>query len=128
MKASELRIGNLLELTNFIEPSKVIIVSPRFFSSAIASSPAVNDFEITQYYKPIPLTDEWLVKFGFKRGGYMSSFEKLTIHHKEPVYPNGRVYFNSWAILNNIPEYVHQLQNLYFALTGKELIFDKSSI
>jgi hypothetical protein len=34
---------------------------------------------------------------------------------------NGRTYFKNFAILEESPKYVHQLQNLYFALTGEEL-------
>lgn len=69
--------------------------------------------------KPIPLTEEWLVKFGLNN------------------YPNRKNFYNlgEYSILlttettlfyigRNIIKikYVHQLQNLYFALTGEELI------
>ena len=65
---------------------------------------------------PIPLTEEWLVKFGFVK-------DKLEVglyhfNDLEIFLPN---YF-TWKtqFLNNI-KHVHQLQNLYFALTNEEL-------
>ena len=42
------------------------------------------------------------------------------------MYKEGRTYFNSWCINDWQPEYVHQLQNLYFALTGEELTTHKA--
>jgi hypothetical protein len=112
MKANELRIGNFFY--------------PDVDGDAYAKITAKDILElysdpIDDYYKALPLTEEWLIKFGFERKGITSCFGKLCIHHKEPMYPYGRVYFNSWAILQKMPEYVHQIQNLYFALTGEEL-------
>jgi hypothetical protein len=53
----------------------------------------IKNLEISRnYLKPIPLTEEWLDNFGF---------EKVKYGYK---FPN-----------------VHQLQNLYHALTGQEL-------
>jgi hypothetical protein len=68
---------------------------------------------------PIPLTKEWLVKFGFDKKGHR---EGLSIILENTLgYKNGRTYFKSWCILESQPKHVHQLQNLYFALTGQEL-------
>lgn len=70
-------------------------------------------------FNPIPLTKEWLLKFGFDK-----KFNKgkiTVIPNGRLNYENGRTYFNSWTIMEKQPEYVHQLQNLYFALTGEEL-------
>ena len=72
--------------------------------------------------KPIPLTEEWLVKFGFdyvkEVMGYADSLH-LICNHKEgfcfiPFCTNDK---DCHIIL----KHVHQLQNLYFALTGEEL-------
>lgn len=72
---------------------------------------------------PIPLTEEWLLKLGFAHGSFGIDRGELSIITKgmDEYYENGRTYFNSWCILEHQPEYVHQLQNLYFALTGEEL-------
>jgi hypothetical protein len=68
----------------------------------------------------IPLTEEWLLRLGVNR--------QTSNHHT--VYHNDRVLFqlyNGALVIEGISmplklEYVHQLQNLYFALTGEELI------
>lgn len=52
MKVTELRIGNLVYPdASYPEPITV----------------CAKDFEDTTYLKPIPLTEEWLLKFGFKK-------------------------------------------------------------
>jgi len=75
--------------------------------------------------KPIKLSEEHLLKFGFK--DVSSSLEKL--FEKENFkwhsstdevvveLDNGMNGFDLWTNC----KYVHQLQNLYFALTGTEL-------
>lgn len=78
---------------------------------------ASDELKITDV-EPIPLTEEWLVKFGFVKGqdGWYSN---KTICFNENLV----CYFNSTndvTELNHI-KYVHQLQNLYFALTNTEL-------
>lgn len=70
---------------------------------------------------PIDLTEEWLEKLGFDFDGYTYNMGKLSINHKSADRPKGRVYYNSWAVSEKRPEFVHQLQNLYFALAGEEL-------
>jgi hypothetical protein len=66
--------------------------------------------------KPIPLTEEWLLRFGFEKkyknyemGDFM--FFKGSC---------SRISYKLSLIGINI-KHVHQLQNLYFALTGEEL-------
>lgn len=114
MKASELRVGNFIRFNNLIQPEEIITINPRFFCSAMCN----KDFDINGYYKPIPLTEEWLLKFGFKK--------ENTLHDGTSVY-NGTpyLYFKDGYARISIKtpdiEYVHQLQNLYFSLTGEEL-------
>jgi hypothetical protein len=63
--------------------------------------------------KPIPLTEEWLVKFGFEgwdKGDYTMNLSNANFY-KLPI----------WQPLAKNIKHVHQLQNLYFALTGEEL-------
>jgi hypothetical protein len=140
IKASELRIGNLLEFSNGIEPAKIVMVGRRFFSSA-AIEKEDGDFNVTPYYRGIPLTEEWLIRFGFLQGKskYGNDFSILnedgftvmfSIEHWIDVEETS-VWKNHWhtkGLLNkNKLQFVHQLQNLFFALTGKELILDHNS-
>ncbi len=113
MKASELRIGNLITYQgNLITVSGVVNNTiyyengKNFDSNSVSYTP----------FEPIPLTEDWLLKFGFVNGEKEHfSFTKnmdLRILGSEADY-NG-IWFGRL-------ESVHQLQNLYFALTGEEL-------
>jgi hypothetical protein len=109
MKANELRVGNWVN--NNEEDYQI--------TSATIAQLERGDSEA----KPIPLTEEWLIKFGFDK---KFSKDKFTIIPNGKLdYEKGRTYFNAWTILEHQPEYVHQLQNLYFALTGEELSYEK---
>lgn len=99
MKASELRIGNLIYSKGLKENIKV--------EYSLLSN---NDDCMNYLYNPIPLTDEWLVKFGFKKG-VKGWFKTLDNNLKFNLYMYNRSLYLS----------VHQLQNLYFALTNEEL-------
>ena len=66
--------------------------------------------------KPIPLTEEWLLKFGFKKD---NNFTWVNLEMELMQREDG---FWIWLGADLYLEHVHQLQNLYFALTGEELI------
>ena len=91
-------------------------------------------------YKPIPLTEEWLVKFGFTdtnesdngiafffpnnaNAHWTNEVMLWSVFHSKFKHPEDE-YFCFMMGEKQFPniEYVHQLQNLYFALTGEELI------
>lgn len=119
MKANELRIGNWVSFFNMIEKERYIQVNARFFASLAGGRMASEmrfDEELNGYYHPISLTSEILKKCGFvdrKLGNfYFLENGNLTIEGYEHDY-NG-------LFIGNI-ESMHQLQNLYFALTGTEL-------
>ena len=75
--------------------------------------------------KPIEVNEEWLTKFGFekKKGSISYDKDKLSLYFGDTILSdkNGRTYWNSWAIMEKTPNYIHELQNLFFALTGTEL-------
>ena len=75
---------------------------------------------------PIPLTEEWLIKFGLIKG----SKKNRTGNVFYLEIDNRRYYFVKYGKMFDWEfgdiafaqlEYVHQFQNLIFALTGKEL-------
>lgn len=103
MKASELRIGNFIN-----SPNGQIIVSgiETDFDDLTGGENSVNDFPLSKL-QPIPITEEWLEKLGFKQYG-MNEFEHID---------NGLYIECSYDL-----RYVHQLQNIFFALTNTELI------
>jgi hypothetical protein len=111
MKVNELRIGNKFYLPN----GEIGTISYHEIRLLIVAMEKPN-------YNPIPLTEEWLLKFGAKelnaKRGILKEFVLKTVRIE--MSNSGNFYYkNSKLIL----ESVHQLQNLYFALTGKELTF-----
>jgi hypothetical protein len=116
MDAKELRVGNYLLQTNQIDydtlghkryPDSVITVGKHLFT--------YEDEDI----KPIPLTEEWLVRFGFEK---VSGWDDYKGWIKDYVELECDSY--GFDYVNNIDKevkHVHQLQNLYFALTGEEI-------
>lgn len=136
MKASELRIGNLVyvtdNLTNLIfEEITPINIHNLMHLTGLDKSPVDIEF------KPIPLTEEFLLKFGFepinKHDNTFITYADWT--HNYFLQLDVRKGDNKYLILDNSfgdlrafsmvdIEYVHQLQNLYFALTGEELKYE----
>ena len=116
MKANELRIGNYY-YGDVLFPSEYNVITANDLVE-LDSDP------LDDYYQPLPLTEEWLLKFGFEKEKNIIKIytkSKISIYLDCEEYPNGRVYFNSWCILKEKVKNVHQLQNLYFALTNEEL-------
>ena len=112
MKASELRIGNIVK-QGIIE----LIVS-----SLIQVRDTIYESEVIE---PIPLTEEWLLKFGFE-SMYSNYIVKAGDYYNSIKQDCGKwiySYDESDAGCYELKEikYVHQLQNLYFALNDKEL-------
>ena len=104
MKASELRIGNWFK-EDIIEQTYTEITAKQILD--------FYEDPLDDFYKPIPLTEEWLLKFGFERA-------------YDTCYQYKNFILNDKFIMMDIDitiqlKHVHQLQNLYFALTGEEL-------
>lgn len=129
IKASELRVGNIVWESSSFTPG------PDDFDEIIVG--AINDIDKVvldnqnniyqyDYLYPIPITAEWLLKLGFKwnaddKRHFIQIGNTLYIE-----YDTDLDYFiapESWAGSRpwNAVNHVHQLQNLYFALTGEEL-------
>jgi hypothetical protein len=117
MKASELRIGNWV---NNNPRDGVITVFSN--DKCVIRHKAGIDRAFIEKLEPIPLTEEWLLKFGFKKN---DNNQFILMEGSVDILFNKDL--NGWTCdgINfsiNMTEYVHQLQNLYFALTGEELI------
>ena len=137
MKANELRIGNYLQDQNG-NILLVIHISTESIQTTVLDRikyPLPNGWQM----EPIPLTPEILEKCGFEND-YKNSGSKW---HKKQYFTdckeaaevmiinvnpeNGRVAiydeesYESPAMTGKSILYLHQLQNLYFALTGEEL-------
>jgi hypothetical protein len=121
MKANDLRIGNLV---NTVLTNEIYAVD-LWALSVIKGGNYQNSHDTnTKVFKPIELTKEWLLKFGFKQ-----ILERVYIKNYHYGYEFGIT--NIFIIKNDNCfmrykhiQYVHQLQNLYFALTNEELSYD----
>ena len=75
---------------------------------------------------PIPLTEEILLKFGFeKRDKINPPFRNYQYVFMKNGFLIGSDFLFHYISGNTELKHVHQLQNLYFALTGEELTFKK---
>lgn len=120
IKANELRIGNWVEMKTVLIGSKWEAIE----SELINMNDMGSGNGTYASYKPIPLTEEWLIKFGFDveinvdNGDWYFKQSKVDVSFGLIKDDNG-----SWELYTGSRKikYVHQLQNLYFALTGEEL-------
>lgn len=130
MKANELRIYNLVG-TEDGRVFQVTSIGEKGLNGNGCASAVIYGTSTPTYFidndfsklKPISLTEEWLLKFGFefsydswtKIFGNKSCFDIRR-------YINGKLHFicNSGDSDTHLI-YTHQLQNLYFAITGTEL-------
>ncbi len=117
MDAKELRIGNLLSIDG-MGVVKVGALNPEKGVTGVGA----NTDEIAKItnkkngewsFTPIPLTEEWLVKFGFGVEVFVNGTEFSVV--------DGIASLNYREMEVMKIKYVHQLQNLYFALSGEEL-------
>lgn len=128
MKATELRIGNLIEYKiedklderkEWWEISKVDFQDLTWLDS----NPEDANF------RPIEITEEWLLKFGFEDITGVDYILHIDVDFKLILIPADAFYPQidkaddvGWSSISlNKIEYIHQLQNLYFTLTGEEL-------
>jgi hypothetical protein len=123
IQAKELRIGNLFLFTD--EPKGIRSITGSHIEYAERYNGWFNSF-----FEPILITEEWLLKFGATK--YNDNRFYLDLEKE------GTLQLFFWNIGDdyiicefssrsehvcyfNDHKYVHQLQNLYFALTQKEL-------
>lgn len=123
MEAKELRVNNLIydKLGRVV---KVISIDNSDIEESTYKFKLSNGNILKHHIRNtngIPLTEEWLLKFGFKRyEGLQDDLYELDGFWQIQKDFNSNIYTMSDIELYNI-KYVHQLQNLYFALTGQEL-------
>lgn len=130
MKATELRIGNIVKYKeHFIQIEN--LVKDEFWTINRG-----KDWEVIRLsdIEPVPLTAGLLEKCGFEKSEYESHvFEHkgsgLILVYDRGYDEEGRHWHygddfekgNGTSALWKAIDFLHQLQNLYFALTGEEL-------
>ena len=134
IQANELRIGNWIEWRNpNFDLKECVCVDVDDFKFIIEKN-------VGHHYSPIPLTPEILEKAG------LHLEREVTEKHHQFDFETKTIYYSDWDWIeesggfevrfisntkdNNVAIntkyksnviYLHQLQNLYFALTGEEL-------
>ncbi len=117
MNVGELRCGNLLIASD--TPDIIEVYQLDYDSDNRHRINYMGDHN----FKPIKLTDEWLLKFGFYNWGDDKEYFNSTNGYVIELLNQGVDYrvFDSTGVTMCFIKYVHQLQNLYFALTCEEL-------
>lgn len=115
MEANELRIGNYVMWQNTL----IHIETHNLFNRTLQK---INEDRCN----PVPLTEEWLLKFGFISDEITFELNGFMLGQ----YKDNHFYYLPTNQINlrhkNQIKYVHQLQNLYFALSGKEIILNNN--
>jgi hypothetical protein len=111
MKANELRIGNYVFMDT---PNRTI---------KFRSFDELSNVESYPYrFKSIPLTEEWLLKLNAKSTETIPAKNGIWIECEIDNQGCWVSISHGMGIVVVRVDHVHQLQNLYFALTGEELI------
>ena len=122
LKCTDLRIGNYLKYNNKIV--RVFELHPRYIGFDNEENFVVGDNP--EYFDPIELTEEVLLKIGFKKDPIITQYNKeiddFLISYIDGV--NGcllsiqgkKSQFYKYDI-----KYLHELQNAYFLLTNQEM-------
>ena len=124
MKKEELRIGNQYMSVKWGVPVRCDLTD--FYNLSANADGADDDPPIDEMFEPIHLTEEWILRFGFIREG---EWLGITFNARIGI----RFFDGNSAECDIIQDdkfisfkfehikYVHQLQNLYYALSGEEL-------
>lgn len=147
IKANELRKGNLI-LIDKKHYAKVTSIGEKSFTTFNPHNKYIDGssgdcwkYE-TDYTEPIPLTPQVLEKCRFEKEGDYYLLKPVTNNQwylKESSFPGEPPFYgmcikwldkevNISMITANHPTAIHQLQNLYFALTGQELTISDIAI
>ncbi len=108
MKTNELRVGNLVNTGTFHLPKYRGIYEVE-----------ENWFKYACKFEPVPLTEEWFLKCK------SNSIFNNGFDYKKTITGRFEIYVGMSLI--TVIEFVHELQNLNFALLGEEVVFENVS-
>lgn len=125
MEANGLRVGNYIDTKSFHPPRYRGIYQME-----------KTWFKYSKQFKGIDLNEDWFLKFGFVIRYFNEDKEKplwwkvegnrhIELYFEKQV--SSYVYMINSLQYSTEIKYVHQLQNLYFALTGIELKENETS-
>jgi len=118
MKVQDLRVGNLVFADLYGEKpilvESICSINEDIFNSTTGEIPLSS-------LKPIPLTEERLLEFGFE---IEDDYLELVINERLSIIWVGYLAImieGNINFLNTDKVFIHQLQNLFHSLTNKEL-------
>ena len=136
IKVNELRIGNNILLLGEVCTIECISNLPKRKEMYWIKTKEFIDTKII-HFKPIPLTEEILLKCGFELTDVKTHsdnrpltkmFYKKTLlvqHHDNGLWSFIIMGYN--IVRPEMSQFLHQLQNIYFALTNEELLFNNDN-
>lgn len=124
IKTTELRIGNLLqcqfEVDGPLHTITITGVKDNLISWTAKGCCPAPLILLNDSYSGIPLTDEWMERLGFE---FLNNGKPRRWCHSERRWFDlsqfGMAYLNMPSAMP--VQFVHQLQNLFYCLTGQEL-------
>lgn len=141
IKAEELRIGNYLERNGLMQVTAIHKAKIKIYDHF--NKKEHEYFFLASTFKGLPITEEMLLKAGFEKTGvsfFIAIEATHAIQESLEMSPNNdadglwyvymrqgdnkerdKYHLHDLVLLTNKLMYINQLQNLYFALTGKEL-------
>lgn len=119
MTANELRLENLVQWGGIVAP--VIAIRSENMIEIHCNELQFWEVDLNNddNFNYIQITKEWLIKFGFKEVDNRSIMRTFTYDGDKVITMS-----NGFYMVGVLPEikYVHQLQNAYRSIYGKELI------
>lgn len=116
MQVTEVRLGNLVAYKNHYQTPEVVAALNK-------ESEKINGHDAKDF-SGIPLNEQWLEDFGFERhyNGKNCDYAKYGVGLCYEVDDDSWWYSGH---PKSCIKYVHQLQNLFYCLTGQELELKK---
>jgi hypothetical protein len=122
IKATDLRIGNYVKDKKYPITYKVTAIGENGGWMQVTDEFEDIDSAIEKL-EPIPLTEEWLLRMGFRNGTLKKYKKEVGMWRKNKCslyWQKGKGFRLSGKGIK--VKSVSQLQNLYYFLTGKELV------
>lgn len=117
MNVNELRIGNLVYHKDNPLPQKVDGIDLYKIQSEY-----ISEYSMPDHFKPIPIVEELLLKFGFTKNEHDLTLDNgYVLFRFFPLVRGFEIVIEGQALPLYKYYYIHQIQNIYFALTGEEL-------
>ena len=111
LDSHEIRLGNSYKIELGDGTYKIGLINLEDIESLL-------DDEIDDFYQALEISEEWLIKVGFKPNAKACKSQEYLYNRINIWKYDNEFAFGQWKL-----KYVHQLENLYFALTGEELTY-----